>query len=114
MPEHENPILRKEHRDRFDRVEVEDHAAEYAADAAMGDHEGRAGDAGEPIAEDDDLFGSSVILAARTAAKAKGGQILVTDVVRQLVVGKGFRFSDFGEVDMKGFEEPVRLFEVAG
>src|SRR5205085_11313659 len=37
--------------------------------------------AGEPIAEDDDLFGSSVILAARTAAKAEGGEILVTDVV---------------------------------
>src|SRR5262249_17338257 len=50
--------------------------------------------AGEPIAEDDDLFGASVILAARTAAKASGGEILVTDVVRQLVAGKGFAFGD--------------------
>jgi class 3 adenylate cyclase len=32
--------------------------------------------AGEPIAEDDDLFGASVILAARTATKANGGEIL--------------------------------------
>jgi len=68
--------------------------------------------AGEPIAEDDDLFGASVILAARTAAKANGGEILVTDVVRQLVTGKGFQFSDRGESEMKGFEEPVRLFQV--
>ena len=68
--------------------------------------------AGEPIAEDDDLFGSSVILAARTAAKANGGEILVTDVVRQLVAGKGFAFSDRGETEMRGFEEPVRLYEV--
>src|SRR5262249_26046724 len=63
--------------------------------------------AGEPIAEDDDLFGASVILAARTAAKANGGEILVTDVVRQLVAGKGFAFADRGEAEMKGFEEPV-------
>jgi len=41
-----------------------------------------------------------------------GGQGLVTDVVRQLVAGKGFRFADFGDVELKGFEEPVRLFEV--
>jgi len=68
--------------------------------------------AGEPIAEDDDLFGSSVILAARTAAKATGGEILVTDVVRLLVAGKGFVFADRGETEMRGFEEPVRLHEV--
>jgi class 3 adenylate cyclase len=68
--------------------------------------------AGEPIAEDDDLFGASVILAARTAAKAQGGEILVTDVVRQLVAGKGFVFADRGETEMRGFDEPVRLFEV--
>jgi class 3 adenylate cyclase len=68
--------------------------------------------AGEPIAEDDDLFGSAVILAARTATKAKAGEILVTDVVRQLSAGKGFMFSDLGEAEMRGFEDPVRLFEL--
>jgi class 3 adenylate cyclase/pimeloyl-ACP methyl ester carboxylesterase len=68
--------------------------------------------AGEPIAEDDDLFGSSVILAARAASKATAGQILVTNVVRELVAGKGFSFADAGEFEMKGFEEPVRLYEV--
>ena len=68
--------------------------------------------AGEPIAEDDDLFGSSVILAARTASQAQGGEVLVTDVVRQLVAGKGFAFADRGEVMLRGFEDPVRLYEL--
>jgi class 3 adenylate cyclase len=68
--------------------------------------------AGEPIADEDDLFGSSVILAARTKEQAAGGEILVTEVVRHLVTGKGFRFADRGFVEMKGFEEPVRVYEV--
>ncbi|MEX2247071.1 MAG: adenylate/guanylate cyclase domain-containing protein [Dehalococcoidia bacterium] len=73
----------------------------------------RAGiNAGEPIAEEDDLFGSCVILASRTAARARGGEILVTDVVRQLAAGKGFVFVDRGDASLKGFEDVVRLFEV--
>jgi class 3 adenylate cyclase/pimeloyl-ACP methyl ester carboxylesterase len=68
--------------------------------------------AGEPVAEDDDLFGTSVIAAARIAAKANGGQVFVADVVRQLVAGKGFLFSDTGEHVLKGLEDPVRLWEL--
>jgi class 3 adenylate cyclase len=68
--------------------------------------------AGEPIAEDEDLFGTAVIEAARIAAAAKGGEILVSDVVRQLAKGKDFLFADRGDVDLKGFDEPVRLYEV--
>jgi class 3 adenylate cyclase len=73
--------------------------------------------AGEPIAEDDpegrsDLFGTAVIIAARIAAKAKGGEVLASDVVRQLVAGKRFLFADRGETALRGFEEPVRLCEV--
>jgi class 3 adenylate cyclase len=68
--------------------------------------------AGEPIAEDEDLFGTAVVLAARVAAKAEGGEILASDVVRQLVAGKGFLFSDRGDVVLRGFEDPVRLYEV--
>jgi class 3 adenylate cyclase len=68
--------------------------------------------AGEPIAEDEDLFGTAVILAARIAARADGGEILASDVVRQLVAGKGFLFSDHGDVQLRGFEDPVRLYEV--
>jgi class 3 adenylate cyclase len=68
--------------------------------------------AGEPIAEDDDLFGTAVNEAARITATAKGGQILASDVVRQLVKGKDFLFSDVGERQLKGLDEPVRLYEV--
>ncbi len=69
--------------------------------------------AGEPIAEDDDLYGTAVIQAARVMGIADGGQILVTDTVRNLVAGKDYRFSDHGTHDLKGFEEPARLFEVS-
>jgi class 3 adenylate cyclase len=69
--------------------------------------------AGEPIEEDGDLFGATVILASRIAAKADGGEILVADTVRGLCSGKGFLFSDRGEFIAKGFEDPVRIYEVS-
>jgi class 3 adenylate cyclase len=68
--------------------------------------------AGEPIAEDRDLFGTAVNEAARITSAADGGEILVANVVRELTKGKGFLFSDRGEVVLRGFEDPVRLFEV--
>ncbi len=68
--------------------------------------------AGEPIAEGDDLFGASVIATARICAQARGGQILASDVVRQLLAGKGFTFTERGEHALKGFDESVRLYEV--
>ncbi len=67
--------------------------------------------AGEPIAEDDDLFGTAVNEAARITAAAKGGEILVANVIRELAKGKDFMFADRGETSLKGFEDPVRLFE---
>jgi len=69
--------------------------------------------AGEPIEEDGDLFGATVILASRIAAKAEGSEILVADTFRGLCSGKGFLFADRGEFVAKGFEDPVRLFEVS-
>jgi class 3 adenylate cyclase/pimeloyl-ACP methyl ester carboxylesterase len=69
--------------------------------------------AGEPIEEDGDLFGATVILASRIAAKADAGEILVADTVRGLCSGKGFLFADRGEFVAKGFEEPVRVYEVS-
>jgi len=70
--------------------------------------------AGEPIAEDNDLFGTAVTLAARVMGEAAGGEVLVSDVIRQLVAGKGFRFEERGARHLKGFDEPVRLWAVAG
>ncbi|HEY5625989.1 MAG TPA: adenylate/guanylate cyclase domain-containing protein [Dehalococcoidia bacterium] len=73
--------------------------------------------AGEPIAEDDpggrsDLYGTAVNLAARIAAQADAGEILASNVVRELVAGKRFLFNDRGETELRGFEDPVRVFEV--
>ena len=59
-----------------------------------------------------DLFGTAVIAAARIAAQAEGGEILASDVVRQLVAGKGFLFADRGDAVLRGFDDPVRLYEV--
>ena len=53
-----------------------------------------------------------MIVAARIAAKAEGGEIMVSDTVRGLVAGKGFLFSDRGDVALRGFEDPARLYEV--
>lgn len=68
--------------------------------------------AGEPVIEGGDLFGTAVQVASRICTRADPRQILVSDVVRQLVAGKGFLFADRGESDLRGFEDPVRLFEV--
>jgi class 3 adenylate cyclase/pimeloyl-ACP methyl ester carboxylesterase len=68
--------------------------------------------AGEPVAEEEDLFGTAVQLAARICAHAEPGQILASNVVRELAAGKVFLFSDQGEVTLRGFEDPVRLYEV--
>jgi class 3 adenylate cyclase len=68
--------------------------------------------AGEPIQEEDDLFGTTVQLAARVCAKAEPEQVLCSNVVRELSQGKGRRFASLGEHDLKGFRDPVALYEV--
>jgi len=68
--------------------------------------------AGEPVAEEKDLFGTAVQLAARICAHAEPGGILAPIVVRELAAGKGFLFTDRGDVALRGFDEPVRLYEV--
>jgi class 3 adenylate cyclase len=68
--------------------------------------------AGEPIAEDGDLFGAAVIMASRVAALAGPGEILVPEPVRHLLAGKEFVFADRGASLLKGFEDAVRIFEV--
>ena len=68
--------------------------------------------AGEPIPEDDDLFGLSVTLAARIGDWGAPGQVLCSNVVRELCAGKAFEFTSLGEATLKGFSEPVALFEV--
>jgi class 3 adenylate cyclase len=69
--------------------------------------------AGEPVAEDGDLFGTAVQVAARICARAEPGQILAANVVRELSAGKQFLFADHGDVVLRGFEDPVHLYEVS-
>ncbi len=51
-------------------------------------------------------------MASRIAGKAGEGEILVANAVRELSAGKGFLFADRGDFVAKGFEEPVRVYEV--
>ncbi len=68
---------------------------------------------GEVIQEEADLFGETVNAAARIAAKAKGGQVLVSEAVRA-VLGRSpdAELVDRGRFRLKGFPERWHLFEV--
>lgn len=69
--------------------------------------------AGEPVQDHGDLFGSAVQLAARLCSHAEPSQILVAQVVRDLCQGKPLPFADSGEITPKGFDQAVRVYEVA-
>lgn len=70
--------------------------------------------AGEPIAEEDDLFGSAVNLAARVCGVADAGAVFVTNVVKELTMGKNFEFEHVADVELKGFPDPVPVSRVVG
>jgi class 3 adenylate cyclase len=68
---------------------------------------------GEAVRNEDDFFGKSVILASRIAGMAKGGQILVSGLVRDLTESTGeFGFGEGGEVELKGLSGTHRVFEL--
>jgi class 3 adenylate cyclase len=69
--------------------------------------------AGEPVEQNNDLFGSTVQLAARLCTHAQPEQILVTSAIAELCIGKGLLFEDLGEVVLKGFGSPVRAHAAA-
>jgi class 3 adenylate cyclase/tetratricopeptide (TPR) repeat protein len=69
---------------------------------------------GEAIRAGNDLFGTSVDAAARIMAKAGGEQILVSDVLKSILgAAKDLSFKDHKRVQLKGFPERWRLWEVA-
>ncbi len=67
---------------------------------------------GEPVTEGGDLFGAAVQMSARLCGVASPGGIAVSTAVRELCVGKRFGFESKGALDLKGFAEPVPVFEV--
>jgi adenylate cyclase len=68
---------------------------------------------GEAASEEGDWFGTPVVEAARLCAAAQGGQLLVSDLARQLVRTRGaHRFTSLGTMELKGLE-PMQVYEVA-
>ncbi|MBL6929327.1 MAG: adenylate/guanylate cyclase domain-containing protein [Rhodospirillales bacterium] len=68
--------------------------------------------AGEPVVEDDDLFGVTVQLSARLCAVAESDEIIVSEVVKGLCTGRAINFVSRGTREMKGFADPVPVYEV--
>lgn len=68
--------------------------------------------AGEPIEEEEDLFGTTVQLAARVCARCDTDEILCSNVVKELASGRGLAFESLGAQELKGFKEQVVLYQV--
>jgi class 3 adenylate cyclase len=69
---------------------------------------------GEVLRQGEDFFGRHVNLAARVAAAAAPGEILVSSLVHGLVSGDhNLRFGGQRSVELKGFEHPEPVYEVA-
>jgi class 3 adenylate cyclase len=68
---------------------------------------------GRSVRRGDDLFGRNVAMAARVAAEAVGGEILVSQPVRDAVRDRDdIRFDEGRDVELKGFSGSYRLFAV--
>ena len=68
--------------------------------------------AGEPIREGKDFFGTPVQLAARVMSKAGPDQISVSHIVQSMYGGRDVTFSKVGEFELKGFDEPMPIYLV--
>jgi eukaryotic-like serine/threonine-protein kinase len=68
---------------------------------------------GEAIREGDDFFGRHVNIAARVAAQARGGEVLVSSLLRELTQGAGdFDFDDGRDTELKGLSGTHRIFSL--
>jgi class 3 adenylate cyclase len=68
---------------------------------------------GEALRDADKFFGRTVILAARIGSQAKGGEILVSSLIKELSASVGdVAFGDAREVQLKGIALPQRVVEV--
>jgi adenylate cyclase len=64
---------------------------------------------GTTLYRDGDYFGRDVNLTSRVVARARGGEVLVSDSVVEAVSGSHLDFEPIGQVKLKGFEEPRQL-----
>ena len=70
-------------------------------------------DAGPVVFQDGDYFGRTVNVAARIAAKAGPGQVLVSDAVVAAAADDGLEFRAIGLAELKGLAQPLALHEAA-
>jgi pimeloyl-ACP methyl ester carboxylesterase len=68
---------------------------------------------GEVTTIDDKVAGIAVSIGARVGALAAPSEILVSQTVKDLVVGSGLAFEDRGLHELKGIPEAWRLYAVA-
>jgi class 3 adenylate cyclase/tetratricopeptide (TPR) repeat protein len=70
--------------------------------------------AGEPIRDEEDYYGTPVVIAKRLCDEADGGQILASDLVRGLVASRGgYQFLAMGPMLLKGLTEPLQAYDIA-
>jgi class 3 adenylate cyclase len=67
---------------------------------------------GDALQEADHFYGTTVHYAARVASQALGGEVLVSNLVRDLVAGSGIDFLESREAELKGLDGSHRLFAV--
>ena len=70
---------------------------------------------GEPAIGEEGYLGIDVVRGARVASLARGGQVLVSEATRALVRGDdlgGLELRDLGERELKGLDEPERVWEL--
>lgn len=67
---------------------------------------------GEIEIGDGDIAGIAVHIAARIASAAKGGQVLVSRTLRDLVAGSELNFRDDGAHAFKGLADETYVFSV--
>ena len=69
--------------------------------------------AGEVIKEGEDFFGRNVIMAARVASQAHGGEILASSVLKALVEGSDVSWGEQRTVELKGLSGKHEIWAVA-
>lgn len=68
--------------------------------------------AGEPVEENNDLFGSAVQMASRVCDATEADEILVVDLVKENCANSKVQFREFGDKMFKGFNEPIKVYQV--
>jgi class 3 adenylate cyclase len=88
-------------------------ADEIRSDAAAQGLRIRAGlHAGEIVIQPSDVLGVAVHVAARVAALAQPGEVLLTETVHALTMGTGLQYETAGEHQLKGVPGTWRLFRL--